>query len=150
MERDNSTQFLMNSVIGLTAEQSGERRQYSSCVCSHQVYEWRRGEKRETLGPEGSLAPSAGGARGEAAGQERSGAAAGCQAAQAWLPEGAPSAARPAQRFCGKLSEKNLSHATCPARPALECPQGAHPAQTNRGGGLGRAQRRRAVLFGSF
>lgn len=120
MERDNSTQFLMNSVIGLTEEQLGERRQYSSCVCSHQVYEWKRKDKgRKTLGPEGSVAPSAqeelrafwrkGGREGGEAGRQRG--------IRPLRPRGQRQLLLPFGLLAvllQKLPEKNRSPATCP------------------------------------
>lgn len=73
----------------------------------------------------------------------------GVRGAQASPP--APLCHSPARRFfCGKLSEKNLSQACLLSRPLGRWGllEGAHPAQTNRGGGLGRARLQRALQLG--
>lgn len=51
MERDNSTQFLMNSVIGLTAEQSGRDVNIQAASVATRFMN-ERGE--ESLEPEGA------------------------------------------------------------------------------------------------
>lgn len=95
-----------------------------------------RRQGRETLGPEGSLAPRTGGAlralRREGGGpRARSWVAAGCQAAGASPPARGPPASQPAWPFCGKLSQQSLG-GHLPRTPG-RCPlllQGAPSAQT--------------------